>query len=452
MLERVPPHDLDAEQAVLASIICDTQALTAAVDIGLKPGDFYRAAHAAIFAAALELAARREPVDLITMRAEMTKRDQLADVGGYGYLVDLASSVPTTAHTEFYAKRLAALAKRRELIALCSDAIGAAFDPEVADPIGGAQRALLALDLGRGGSGEWKSLGDLYRENWNRMEEAQAARAKGEPSHVVSTGFHDLDQMLAIAAGDMVVLAARTGYGKTSMAANIAIHVARSKPVAMFTLEMSGLAMARRFLATHTGLSVHRQSRGDLLENEWKEVAAMLKRHAELPLFIRDKAHVTPSEMLAACRRLEAQRREKLGLVVVDYLTLADADGKTENETTRAAKVSRGLKLMAGELGCPVLALAQLNRGVDGREGKRPELRDLKQSGSIEQDASVVLMIHREGHKDGAKLESGLVEVIVAKNRNGPTGSVVLHFDAGRTLFTDNHGSPAEWRVDYADR
>jgi replicative DNA helicase len=444
IIERVPPHSIEAEQAVLACILVDVECIATAME-KLEPTSFYRRAHGALYEAMLGLYRKGEPIDLITMRDACQGADWYDELGGYGYLIDLAGSIPTTAYVGPYADIVAAKARRREFIRAASGMVAAGFDEACDDPVGEGLKSLVALDLKRGVSGEWKLLADLEAENYDRMAAASDARREGRTlTHLMETGFYDLDNMLAAGPGDMLVLAARTGYGKTALAANIAIHVATTGPVAMFTLEMSGLAMARRFTASHTGIDTRRQVVGSLGDNEWPVVQEMIREHRDLPLYIRDKSHVTVSEMLAACRKLEAQTREKLKLVVVDYLTLADADGKVENETTRAAKVSRGLKLMAGELGCPVLALAQLNRGVDGRPEKRPELRDLKQSGSIEQDASVVIFIHREGHRDGEKLESGPVEVIVAKNRHGSTGSVNLNFDAPRTRFSSAGFDPQE--------
>ena len=445
LVRSVPPNSLEAEQRVLTPCFMpDADDVIAEVVSRLADDDFYHPANQAIFRAirAVSRKTPRVPVDYVTVKEALG--DLVGEVVGLEYLVDMASpDFLSGGAVDYYIGKVADLSRRRKFIRIAYEAMAEAYDVTSEDPIGGHYARLLGLDLATGHDGGWKKLADVHRENYEAMEEAHQATVNGEPTRVVDLGFHDLDNFINITAGDVVVIAAKTGFGKTALATAIARHVSTHSPVAMFTLEMNRQAMSRRWTAMETGIEVGRQMKGALRENEWPLVAEMIERNEALDLYIRDKSQTTVSEMLAACRQLEARLRRKLGAVVVDYLTLADVDGKTENETTRASKVSRQIKMMAQELGCPVFALAQLNRGIDGRESKRPELRDLKQSGSIEQDASVVMFIHRQGHIDGQPLEAGPVEVIVAKHRNGPTGSAELYFDPKRTTFTNYHGPHA---------
>lgn len=450
----VPPHSVEAEQYVLSCCMAADALGSRGRDIAasaiakLAPDDFYRGEHRAIFRAVVDLHDKREPVDLLGVRAMLERRK--AEVDPY-YLVELKGAVPSLEAFEHYAGKVAEYGRRRKLIRLMADSMAKAYDLEVDDPIGEAQAGLLDLALSAPDAGDWKSIEELDALNYSRMQAEQIARAEGKVSHVIEFGYYDLDQTLSVTEGDFLVLAARTGFGKTALAMSFARRIAQRRLVGVFSLEVNELNIARREMAGRAGISVINQMRGNLTDREWDAASAAIAANRGLKLHIRDKARTTIPEMLAACRRLEAKEGEKMGLVVVDYLTLIEAHGKTGSETERASRISRELKLMAGELRCPVLALSQFNRGVDNREGQRPELRDLKQSGSIEQDASVVMFIHRPGHKDGEPMQDGPVELIVAKNRNGPTKTVNLFFSAQSMTFTDVgfHAPPVEeWTYD----
>lgn len=441
LIERVPPHDADAEQYVLSCCLASNALGTNGRDMAahalakLQAGDFYQEAHRHIFGAIETLHQKGAPVELMGVKDLTIGRG--LDVA-YDYLIDLAGAVPSLAPFDYYADKLANLGRRRRAIRLMAESIEKAYDLDVPDPIAEAQAGLLHLAASSPEADDWKSLEELDAINYAKMEAEKEARDAGKVTQVIEFGYHDLDNILAVTDGDLLILAARTGFGKTALAMNFARKVAANKRlVGVFSLEVNKENIARRDLAGRTGISVVDQMRGNIKGGQWDAISAAMKHNKGLRIEVRDKARTTIPDMLAACRRLEAKRGQKMGLVIVDYLTLVEAHTKTNNETERASKISRELKLLAGELRCPVLALAQFNRGVDNREGQRPELRDLKQSGSIEQDASVAMFIHRPGHKDGEPLQNGPVELIVAKNRNGPTRTVELYFNATQMTFTD---------------
>jgi replicative DNA helicase len=439
-IEFIPPHDKETEQAVLACMMLDRGALATAAEL-LDPTSFYLHSHALLFAQAVELFGRNEPVDAITLRDALAAKGRLEAIGGLGYLVDLASSRPTTVYIEHYAQIVAEKAIRRALLHAATEAMRLARDESIEAPAAQAQKLFLDIDTGRANRAEWVRYGDALAESLKRTEQAEADG--GSVSGAVETGFYDLDQMATIAGGDVVVIAARTGYGKTALAWDMARNIAGKRGmVAVFSLEMSRAAIARRALAAATGVSVHRQVKGVIGDAEWGPFLKAIDVAHSLDIYIHDESNITVPGMQSALRRLESTTGRKVDVAIIDYLQLVEGEGKGgDNETARVAKASRGIKTrIAGDFDCVAIALAQLNRGVDGRETKRPELRDIKQSGSVEQDASLILLVHREGHVDGKPLASGPVEVIVAKNRNGAQGSVTLDWRAERASFTDYGG------------
>lgn len=425
-MDRVPPQNIEAEQAVLGAVLLERDALVTALEI-LVPEDFYRQSHQRIFQVMADLAERDEPVDLVTVTAELTDRKLLEEVGGVTYLTDLANAVPTAANVEYYAKLVEEKAVLRRLIQTATHiaSTGYASNEEVADIIAEAERRILSLSDKRTGKA-FVPIRDVLLETFERIE--MLYKNKGNISGIPS-GYPDLDRMTSgFQKSDLIIVAARPSVGKTAFALNIAQNVAArsGETVAIFSLEMSAVQLVQRMLCAESNIDSHKLRTGTMEDDDWEKLTMAIGTLAEAPIYIDDSAGTTVYDIRSKCRRLKAER--SLGLVLIDYLQLINSRGYRENRQQEISEMTRALKNLARELDCPIIALSQLSRSVEQRQDKRPLLSDLRESGSIEQDADVVAFLYREDYYDPETDKQNIVEIIIGKQRNGPVGKVELVF------------------------
>jgi replicative DNA helicase len=431
--ERVPPHNLEAEESVLGSMMLSPEAIAAVVEV-VKAGDFYRPAHRRIFEAVIGIYARGEPVDAITAVEELKRQGALEDVGGALYVANLVESVPTPASAGYYAKIVADHSLLRRLIDAGSQIVARAYsvprDPRLAaDEAEGLIYAVSRHDEQE----EIVPMAALVDDSMSQLEHIQQ---RDSPFAGIPTGFLDLDNLLSgLQPGNLIIVAARPGIGKSSLVTNLARNVAvdASSPVMMFSLEMSRWEIGMRLLCGDARVPWDRVRAGRVQTEEWTRIVEAAEYLHEAPLFIVDSGNVTIVDIRAKARR-QRSRREGLGLIIVDYLQLMSGHMRTENRQQEVAEISRSLKLLAKELEIPVIAVSQLNRNPETRADKRPQLSDLRESGSLEQDADIVMFIHRDD-SDTDPAAKGRADIIVAKHRNGPTDTVQLTFLPHLTLF-----------------
>ncbi|RMX06518.1 replicative DNA helicase [Corticibacter populi] len=437
---RLPPQSVEAEQSVLGGLLLDNQVWERVSDL-LKQGDFYRSEHQLIYAAIAALVESGKPADVVTVFEHLRGIGKAEEIGGIAYLNMLAQYVPSAANIRRYAEIIRERAILRKLITASDEIATAAFSPrgrEVGQILDEAEAKVFSIaeESSRMKQG-FQSLETLVVDLMDQIEEMAQ-----NPSDItgVSTGFADLDRMTSgLQPGDMVVLAARPSMGKTAFAINIAEHVAlnESLPVAIFSMEMGAAQLAVRIVGSIGRINQGRLRTGKLHDEEWPRLTEAIERLRNVSLHIDETPGLTPTELRANARRL-ARQYGKLGLIVVDYLQLMSGSGNSsdENRATELGEISRGLKMLAKELGCPVIALSQLNRSVEQRTDKRPMMSDLRESGAIEQDADVIMFIYRDDYynKEASK-EPNVAEIIIGKQRNGPTGSVKLFFQKDQTRF-----------------
>ncbi|MDH7480435.1 MAG: replicative DNA helicase [Armatimonadota bacterium] len=454
LLSKAPPQNLEAEQSTLGSMMIDRGALEKAIDI-LKPEDFYREAHQIIFEALVSLAIQNEPVDIVTVQEELRSKGKLEAVGGTEYLMALIDSVPTAANIEYYARIVEDKAILRRLIDACMQIIswtnesGEDIDSLVDD----AERLLFTVSQRRMGR-FFVPLKELAHQAFERIENQYKEKAlvSGLP-----TGFRDLDIITSgLQAGDLIIVAGRPSMGKTAFCLDIARHVAihEKKPVAIFSLEMSKEQLTLRLICSQSRVDSHRLRTGYIQANEWPKLAEGVGMLYNAPIFIDDSTDMTPLQMRTKCRRLKAEHG--LSLVIIDYLQLMQAHRRGDNRNQEIAEIARMLKSLARELDVPVVALSQLSRAVEQRQDKRPILSDLRESGSIEAEADLVAFLYRPDYykhtpaiesvddmdDENPMVQSGetlvhKTEIIVAKQRNGPTGTIHLAFLPKFASFED---------------
>ena len=434
--ERVPPHDLQAEESLLGAMLLSRDAISAAVET-CRPEDFYRPAHAHIFDAICSLYAQGEPADPVTVADELRRADLLEAAGGPGNLVALQANTPAIANAAHYARIVQEHALLRRLIGVASEIaeMGYALPEDVVATLDKAEA--MVFDVAeRRVTDSLKPLRELLAASLDHLE---ALYNRGDSITGVPTGYLDLDERLSgLQRSSLVIVGARPSMGKTAFALGVAAHAAMDKrePVLFFSLEMSHLELTQRLLCSEARVDSSRMRNGRLLQSDWPKVVAAMGKLGEAPLFIDDNPNLTVMEIRAKARRLKS--REGLGLIVVDYLQLMSTKSSSpEYRQLEVSEVSRGLKILARELEVPVVALSQLSRALESRADKRPMLADLRESGSLEQDADVVLFIYRDEVYNKDSPDKGSAEVIIAKHRNGPTGTVQLAFLDHFTRFAN---------------
>ncbi|MBR0483028.1 replicative DNA helicase [Candidatus Saccharibacteria bacterium] len=434
--ERVTPQNIDAEKSLLGAILMNDEVLADVTQI-VKPQDFYDAQHQEIYDAIWSLYERRRPVDLLTVKDELKRRKSTAKAGGIAYVTSLASYVPTSAHAKAYAEMIAESATRRRLISAASKINEQAFDTQhdVKEIIGNAEKVLFGVSQENLRT-DLVAINDLLSDAFDRFEELN--ENKGSIAGY-RTGFPDIDRITAgLHPSDLIILAARPAMGKTALALNLVRNVAQinQKHVLMFSLEMSKEQLINRIISDASGVETFKLTTGGFKQDDFQQMSEAMDSLAELPILIDDTPGLTIMEMLTKSRRALHENGE-LGLIVVDYLQLMQGSSRRaqENRVQEISEISRGLKLIARELNVPVIALSQLSRQVESRESKIPMLSDLRESGSIEQDADIVLFIHREDYYDENTDRQNIADIIIAKHRRGTTGRVELYFDKARTRF-----------------
>jgi replicative DNA helicase len=424
--DKIPPQNLAAEQSVIGAMLLDKNAAVKAIEI-LHPDSFYRDAHRFIFEAILELFDRGEPIDLVTLTETLRKSGRLESVGGAVYIADLLNSVPTAANIEHYAKIVEEKAVLRRLIEAGTQIVSNAFnEPEDVDQIlDNAEKAIFDIALKRVREGFYRIDSVIKRV----LDKIDSLYGKKEAITGTPTGFPDLDQLTAgFQNSDLIIIAARPAVGKTAFALNIAQNVAiRHKiPVAVFSLEMSKDQLAQRMLCSEGEVDAQRLKTASLSDTGWKKLTRALGRLSEAPIYIDDTASITATEIRAKARRLKIEKG--LGLVIVDYLQLMRGKARIENRVQEISDIARSLKTLARELEVPVVALSQLSRAVEQRTDRIPRLSDLRESGEIEQTADLVMFIHRDDYYNPQSERGNIAEIIIAKQRNGPIGTLELVF------------------------
>lgn len=427
MIERVPPHNNEAEQSVIGAIFLEPQALITAAEV-LIPEDFYRVAHQKIFDTMLILSDKGQAIDIVTITEELSAKKQLEDVGGISYLTEIANSVPTAANILYYAKIVEEKALLRRLIRVATSIVedGYAREDEVEALLSEAEKKMMEVS-NRKNAGDFKHIKDVLVETYENIEllHTQQGEVTGIPS-----GFTDLDRLTAgFQRNDLIIVAARPSVGKTAFALNIAQNVATKtdENVAVFSLEMGADQLVMRILCAEGNIDAQVMRTGALQTEDWRKLTMAMGSLSNAGIFIDDSSGIRVNEIRSKCRRL--QQEHGLGMVIIDYLQLIQGSGRAgENRQQEVSEISRSLKGLARELKIPVIALSQLSRGVEQRQDKRPMMSDLRESGSIEQDADIVSFLYREDYYDKETENQNMIEIIIAKQRNGPTGTVTLAF------------------------
>ncbi len=434
-LDKLPPQNLEAEKSLIGSLLLDKESINRVADF-LKTEDFYSRAHQLIYDGIVSLYEKREPVDILSLANILQDRGHIESVGGVGYLTSLVNAVPTAAHVVHYGKIVQRKKILRDLIDTAHGIIGLGHqeNEDVDDLLDQAEQRLFAVSqrtIQQNFLSVEKSLHEAF-ERLDRLHKGDGA-LRGE-----STGFIDLDNYTAgLQRSNLIILASRPSMGKTSFALDMVRNVGRSVPVGLFTIEMSREEVTDRLIAAEAGISLWKMRTGKLSSegdgNDFEKIATALDSLAKCRIFIDDSSAPTVLQMRAMARRLQAEHG--LGLIVVDYLQLINASRNYDSPVQQITEISRHLKGLARELNVPVLALSQLNRAVESRPDQRPKLADLRDSGSIEQDADLVLFIYREDKVKKESDKKNIAEIMIAKHRNGPTGEIELYFDEDQASF-----------------
>jgi replicative DNA helicase len=431
---KIPPQNLDAEMSLLGAVLIDEETL-ADISEHVTPKDFYDKRHGIVYGAMMRLYEKHKPVDLLTLTEELSRKKELETIGGSAYLTELTNYVPTAAHAEAYAELVSQKAIRRRLIKASGDISELGYDEETStqELLEQAEAQLFSVS-DQSLKQDLVSIESILTESFDRMEELH--RNKGT-LRGVRTGYRDLDNMTAgLQRSDLIILAARPAMGKTTLVTNLAYNVATiaKQPVLFFSLEMSKEQLVDRMLADASGVDAWNIRTGNLSDEDFSKLSEAMGEMAEAPIFIDDTPGVSVLEMRTKARR--AMHEQPLGLIIVDYLQLMQGSGRDNgNRVQEVSEISRGLKLLARELNVPVIALSQLSRSVESRSPQIPQLADLRESGSIEQDADIVMFIYREAYYDPDSDRGNITDLIVAKHRNGPTGRIELYFHPERLRF-----------------
>jgi replicative DNA helicase len=432
--DRIPPQDIEAEQAVLGAVFLDADAIIEAMEL-IEPRDFYRRGHQIIFQSMIQLNDRNEAIDLITLKAEVEKSNALEDIGGISYLTELSQASPSSASVSYYAKIVDDKATLRNLIQAANKIVTAGFEQgeEVQSIVDDAEKSILEVSEKRNSTG-FKRIRDVLE---NTIENIDLLAQQNEAITGLPTGYHELDRMTAgLQKEELIILAARPAVGKTAFALNIAQNVGTKtdNTVAIFSLEMGAESLVNRMLCAEGAIEASHLRTGQLTPLEWDNLIVAMGTLSRASIYIDDTPGIKISEIRARCRKL-AQEQGNLGLILIDYLQLIEGTGR-ENRQQEVSEISRQLKKLAKELKVPVIALSQLSRGVEQRQDKRPVLSDIRESGSIEQDADIVAFLYRDDYyqREGEEEEveapqnDNIIEVIIEKNRSGARGTVELLF------------------------
>jgi replicative DNA helicase len=435
LLQRIPPHNIEAEQSVLGSMLIDAEAVSEASG-ALKGEDFYSDAHREIFEAMLDIYERGEPVDLVTLVEELRQRGTLDSVGGVSYISDLSMAVPSTANVKYYIRIVEEKSILRQLIAASNDIINESYQAadELDVILDRAEKKIFDISQ-RQNSSYFVPIKDILIDTYARIEELSKSKGK---IIGLTTGFHDFDQKTSgLQPSDLILAAARPSMGKTSFVLNIAQYAAlRNKvPVAIFSLEMAKEQLVQRMLSAEANVELQKIRTGDLTEEDWLKLVRAAGPLSQAPIYIDDSADMSVMEIRSKARRLKMEKN--LGLVVIDYLQLMSGRGRAESRQQEISEISRSLKALARELKVPVIALSQLSRAPEARTQHRPMLSDLRESGAIEQDADLVTFIYRDEYYNPETEKKNIAEIIIAKQRNGPTGTVELVWLGQFTKFAN---------------
>lgn len=435
-LGKIPPHDIEAEQAILGCMLTDKDSVISAIEV-LKEDAFYREDNRAIYSAILGLYSRSEPIDIITVKAELVENGNFERVGGLEYLASLPERVPTTANVEKYIKIVDEKSMLRKLINTSNELVALGYDEteEVDNIMDMAEKKIFDLASKKNTKG-YTSIKDVLVESFSKLEELYNNKGKvsGTP-----TGFVDFDNITSgLHDSDLIIVAARPAMGKSAFAINLAANVAlqAGKGVAIFNLEMSKEQVGNRILCSEAMVDSNKVRTGLLEDDDWVKLASTLGRLSEAPIYIDDTAGISIMEIRAKCRKLKLEK--DIGLVVIDYLQLIQGSGtKNSSREQEISEISRSLKILAKELNIPVIALSQLSRSVEKRDDKRPMLSDLRESGAIEQDADIVIFLYRDDYYNQDSEKKNVAEVILAKHRGGSTGTVDMAWLPSYTKFAN---------------
>ncbi|WP_182200325.1 replicative DNA helicase [Paraliobacillus salinarum] len=442
--QRTPPHNMEAEQAVLGAIFLEPESMSTASEL-LVPSDFYRASHQRIFQVMMQLSDRGEPIDLVTVTTALSNAKLLDDVGGVSFLSDLANAVPTAANIGYYTKIVEEKALLRRLIRTATDIVTESFskEDEVEEVLSEAEKNILEVS-NRKNSGAFKNIKDVLIEVYDNIEQLHQNNAEVTG---IPTGFRDLDKITSgFQRNDLIIVAARPSVGKTAFALNIAQNVAikTDENVAIFSLEMGAEQLVNRMLCAEGNIDAQRLRTGHLESEDWGKLTMAMGSLSNAGIFIDDTPGIRVNEIRSKCRRLKQEHG--LGMILIDYLQLIQGSANSkENRQQEVSEISRSLKGLARELNVPLIALSQLSRGVESRQDKRPMMSDLRESGSIEQDADIVGFLYRDDYYDKESEKQNIIEIILAKQRNGPVGTVELAFVKEYNKFVDlDHRYQAE--------
>ena len=433
---KVPPHDIEAEQAVLGSMLTDKDAVISAMEV-LKPDSFYREDNKAIYQAMYNLYAKSEPIDIVTVKAELTSQGNFERVGGLDYLANLPDKAPTTANVDMYIKIVDEKASLRSLISTSNELISLGYDEseKVDHIIDMAQKKVYDLSQKRAEKG-YSPLKEILVDSLAQIEKLynQKGSVTGIP-----TGFEDLDRKTAgLHNSDLIIVAARPAMGKSAFAINIAANAAiRAKvPTVIFSLEMSKEQVGNRILCAEAMVESEKIRTGKIEDNDWMKLVQTLGDLSEAPIYVDDTPGITAMEIRAKCRKLKMEHN--IGLVLVDYLQLITAStGRNSSREQEIAEISRSLKILAKELDVPVIALSQLSRATEKRDDKRPMMSDLRESGSIEQDADIIMFLYRDDYYNAESPEQNVTEIIIGKQRSGSVGTIKLAWLPNYTKFAN---------------
>ncbi|MTV37869.1 replicative DNA helicase [Duganella radicis] len=449
---RVPPHSIEAEQSVIGGLLRDNASFDRIADM-MQPEDFYRYDHRIIFEQIVRMINGSKPADVITVFENLTQLGKAEDVGGLAYLNAMAQNTPSAANIRRYAEIVRDRSVLRQLITVADDISGQAFSPqgkETKEILDEAESRIFAIaEQGARGAAGWLAVQPLLTQVVERIDELYSRENQSEITGV-PTGFIDLDRMTSgLQPGDLVIVAGRPSMGKTAFSVNIGENVAieAGLPVAIFSMEMGGAQLAMRMLGSVGQLDQHRLRTGRLNDEDWPRLTHAIQKMNDAQVFIDETPALNPIEMRARARRL-ARQCGKLGLIIVDYLQLMQGSKAGDNRASEISEISRSLKGLAKELGCPVIALSQLNRSLEQRPNKRPVMSDLRESGAIEQDADVIIFLYRDEVYNADSPDKGTAEIIIGKQRNGPIGAVRLTWIGQYTKFGNYVGNLSIYQGD----